>query len=91
MPNKIPKYCKTGNMCRKIRMSGTSHQIGKMKIQMADMCTHAGITCNSIKPEPSYQESLQPTTRLPEYWNNLGSSKNRTKAQEEESRRLIEG
>ena len=28
--------------------------------------------------------------KRPEYWNNLGSSKNRTKTQEEESRRLIE-
>ena len=65
--------------------------MGKMKTQMADMCTNAGITCYSIEPEHSYQESLQPTIRRPEYWNNLGSSKNRTKAQEEESRKLIEG
>ena len=65
--------------------------MGKMKLQMADMSTHAGITSNSIEPEPSYQESLQPTMRRPEYWNNLGLSKNRTKAQEEESRKIIEG
>ena len=37
--------------------------MSKMKIQMADICTHAGITCNSIEPEPSYQESLQPIIR----------------------------
>ena len=42
-------------------------QSGKMKIQMVDMCTHAGITCNSIEPESSYQKSLQPTIRRPEY------------------------
>ncbi|MEW8548403.1 MAG: ribonuclease H family protein, partial [Candidatus Thiodiazotropha sp.] len=63
---------------------------GKMKIQMADMCAYASITCSSIEPEPDYVDSLQPTVKRPEYWNNLGSSKNRTKQQEEESRRIIE-
>ena len=33
---------------------------------------------------------FSPTLKRPEYWNNLGSSKNRTKLQEEDSRRLIE-
>ena len=61
-----------------------------MSIQMADMCTYADIMCNTIEPEPDYVDSLQPTLKRPEYWNNLGSSKNRTKLQEEDSRRLIE-
>ena len=46
--------------------------------------------CSTIEPEPDYVDSLQPTLKCPEYWNNLGSSKNRTKIQEEDSRRLIE-
>ena len=64
--------------------------LGKMAIQMADMCSYADISCNCIEPEPDYVDSLQPTLKRPDYWNNLGSSKNRTKTQEEESRRLIE-
>ena len=63
---------------------------GRMAIQMADMCAQTDISCNCIEPEPDYVDSLQPTLKRPEYWNNLGSSKNRTKTQEEESRRLIE-
>ena len=58
--------------------------------KMADMCAHADISCRCIEPEPDYVDSLQPTLKRPDYWNNLGSSKNRTKTQEEESRRLIE-
>ena len=61
-----------------------------MAIQMADMCAHADISCRCIEPEPDYVDSLQPTLKRPDYWNNLGSSKNRTKTQEEESRCLIE-
>ena len=63
---------------------------GKMVIQMADTCAHTGMVVNSTEPEPDYVDSLQPTLRRPEYWNNLGSSKNRTKTQEEDSRRIIE-
>ena len=63
---------------------------GKMTIQMADMCAYTNMVCSSIEPEPDYVDSLQPTLKRPEYWNNLGSSKNRTKTQEEDSRRLIE-
>ena len=63
---------------------------GMMNIQMADMCAYADIVCSTIEPEPDYVDSLQPTLKRPEYWNNLGSSKNRTKIQEEDSRRLIE-
>ena len=61
-----------------------------MAIQMADTSANTGMVVNSIEPEPDYVDSLQPTLRRPEYWNNLGSSKNRTKTQEEDSRRIIE-
>ena len=63
---------------------------GKMTIQMADMCAYTNMMCSSIEPEPDYVDSLQPMLKRPEYLNNLGSSKNRTKTQEENSRRLIE-
>ena len=63
---------------------------GRMAIQMADMCAQTDISCNCLEPAPDYVDSLQPTLKRPEYWNKLGSSKNRTKTQEEESRRLIE-
>ena len=61
-----------------------------MTIQMADMCAYVDIVSSTIEPEQDYVDSLQPTLKHPEYWNNLGSSKNRTKVQEEDSRRLIE-
>ena len=38
----------------------------------------------------SYLEYLQPSLKKPEYWSNLGSSKNRTSAQEAESRNAVE-
>ena len=63
---------------------------GMMNIQMSDICAYADIVCSTIEPEPDYVDSLQPTLKRPEYWNNLGSSKNRTKIQEEDSRPLIE-
>ena len=57
---------------------------------MADMCAYGDTTCRTIEAEPDYVDSLQPTLKRPEYWNNLGCSKNRTKVQEEDSRRLTE-
>ncbi|MEW8544656.1 MAG: reverse transcriptase domain-containing protein [Candidatus Thiodiazotropha sp.] len=63
---------------------------GKMGIQFGDMCSNTEICCNNIEPEVNYQETLQPSRRKPDYWNNLGSSKNRTTVQEEESRKIIE-
>ena len=38
----------------------------------------------------NYLEYLQPSMRRPEYWSNLGYSKNRTSAQEVESRNVVE-
>ncbi|MEW8546772.1 MAG: reverse transcriptase family protein, partial [Candidatus Thiodiazotropha sp.] len=63
---------------------------GKMKVQMADMCSNTDLIINSIEPEANFQDTLQPAIKRPEYWNILGSSKNRTKLQEGESRKLIE-
>ena len=44
----------------------------------------------ALDPEMSYLEYLQPSLRRPEYWSNLGSSKNRTSAQQAESRNVVE-
>ena len=46
--------------------------------------------CYIIEPEPDYVDCLQPTLKRPDYWKNVGSSKNRTRAHEEDSRRLME-
>ena len=61
-----------------------------MEIQFGDICSNTGISCNNIEPEVNYKEKLQPSRQKPDYWNNLGSSKNRTILQEEESRKIIE-
>ena len=54
------------------------------------MCSNTGISCNNIEPEANYEETLQLSRRKPDNWNNLGSLKNRTSLQEEESRKIIE-
>ena len=51
---------------------------GKMNIQVADMSTNTEISLHSLGKEFNFLESLQPTKRSPEYWQNLGSSKTRT-------------
>ena len=61
-----------------------------MEIQFGDMCSNTGISCNNIEPEANYEETLQPSRRKPDYWNNLGSSKNRTSLQEEGNQKIIE-
>ena len=43
----------------------------------------------NIEPDFSFCKGLRPTLTKPEYWNCLGSSKRRTKEQEDESRTLI--
>ena len=62
---------------------------GKMNLQVADMITNTGISLHSLEKEFSYLDSLQPTKRPPEYWQNLGSSKSRSAEQEKLSRELI--
>ena len=63
---------------------------GKMFMQMNDMQANTGVTFHSLEPEPSFKECMQPTIQRPDYWNNLGSSKSRTAAQEEKAKELIE-
>ena len=58
--------------------------------QTNDMTSLTDISLKIIKPEPNYLECLQPSKRKPEYWSNLGLSKSRTKAQEQESRKVVE-
>ena len=58
--------------------------------QIIDMTSSTNLNLNAIEPEMSYLEYLQPSLRRPEYWTNLGSSKNRTSAQEAESRNVVE-
>ena len=64
--------------------------MGKMLQQITDMTSSTNLNLNAIEPEMSYLEYLQPSLRRPEYWSNLGSSKNRTSAQEAESRNVVE-
>ena len=64
--------------------------MGKMLQQITDMTSSTNLYLNTIEPEMSYLEYLQPSLRRPEYWSNLGSSKNRTSAQEAESRNVVE-
>ena len=63
---------------------------GKMLQQIMDMTSSTNLSLKSIEPEMNYLEYLQPSMRRPEYWSNLGSSKNRTRAQEVESRNVVE-
>lgn len=62
---------------------------GIMNILIADMKSNTGISLHSLEKEFSYLESLQPTKRKPEYWQNLGSSKSRTSEQEVLSREIV--
>ena len=54
------------------------------------MISNTNTQLHNLEKEFSLMESLQPSKRKPEYWNNLGSSKNRTKEQEVMSRGIIE-
>ena len=54
------------------------------------MISSTNLSLKGIEPEMNYLEYLQPFMRRPEYWSNLGPSKNRTSAQEVESRNVVE-
>ena len=55
----------------------------------ADMISNTGIALHSQEEEFTFTESLQPSKCKPEYWQNLESSKARTKTQEALSREII--
>ena len=55
-----------------------------------DMTPSTNLSLKSIQPEMNFFEYLQPSMRRPEYWSNLGSSKNRRSAQEVKSRNVVE-
>ena len=55
------------------------------------MTSETGTTTFNIEPEFSFEDSLQPSKRRPEYWDRLGSSKSRTEEQQNESRSIIQG
>ena len=57
---------------------------------MTDVITNTGLDVRVIEPEASHLQCLAPSIQRPEYWNNLGSSKSRSKAQEDEARTIIE-
>ena len=61
---------------------------GQMHVQLADMMSNTDIKLHNLEKE-NYMESLQPSKRMPEYWRNLGTSKNRTNEQESNSREII--
>ncbi|MEW8545279.1 MAG: reverse transcriptase domain-containing protein, partial [Candidatus Thiodiazotropha sp.] len=62
---------------------------GKMNLQVADMISNTGISLHCLEKEVTFTESLQPSKRKPEYWQNLGSSKARSKVQEAQSREIV--
>ena len=64
---------------------------GKLQLQLEDMSSETGITTFNIEPELSFEDSLQPSKKRPEYWDRLGSSKSRTEEQQNESRSIIQG
>ena len=64
---------------------------GKTNIRLADMSTNTDISLHSLEKEFNFLESLQPTMRSPEYWQNLGSSKTRTAEQKKLLREIIDG
>ena len=57
---------------------------GKIQIQLEDMSSETGTTTFNIEPEFSFEDSLQPSKRRPEYWDRLGSSKPRKEEQQNE-------
>ena len=61
----------------------------RMLIQLEDIKADKGIDTFNIEQDFSFQEGLYPTLTKPEYWSHLGSSKNRTNDQKDESRNLI--
>jgi len=62
--------------------------LGKMYQQAVDMKKTENIDIESIEPQYEFQGLIN-TVHRPDYWRNLGSSKTRTKHQEEEGRRII--
>ena len=56
--------------------------------QAEDMKTTENIDVNCIEPQYEYQ-GLVSTIHPPDYWRNLGSSKSRTKQEEEAGKRII--
>lgn len=48
-----------------------------METKFGDMCANTEISCNNIESKINYGETLQPSRWKPDYWNNLGSSRNR--------------
>ena len=61
----------------------------KMNVQVADMISNTGVSLHCLEKQFTFTESLQPSKHKPEYWQNLGSSKSRTKTQEVMSREII--
>ena len=68
---------------------GRFHHSEQMNLQVADMVLNTGISLHYLEKEFTFTESLQPSKSKPEYWQNLGSSKSRTKMQETLSREVI--
>ena len=72
-------------------MRGSYLHLLKSNYNLKDLSSETGTTTFSIEPEFSFEESLQPSKRRPEYWDRLGSSKSRTEEQQIESRSIIQG
>ena len=68
----------------------TLSPFGEMWIQISDMQSNTGVNFHNLEQQFSYMEGLQPSRRPLEYWKTLGSSKSRTKIQEQEARAVIQ-
>ncbi|XP_053381875.1 uncharacterized protein LOC128549318 [Mercenaria mercenaria] len=63
--------------------------LGKMFIQVNDMENNTSTNYHILEHQLTYLEYMQPTRRPPEYWSTLGSSKNRSALQIQESKEII--
>ncbi|KAH3833598.1 hypothetical protein DPMN_106910 [Dreissena polymorpha] len=58
--------------------------------QVCEMEALTEVHTKSIEPEFTYMEYLRPSRSRPTYWNNLGSSKSRSKVQEQQAKQVID-
>ena len=69
----------------------TETPMGKSMSQIVEMKTVTGIGVEFMEPEPDFaQNSFVRTREKPSYWSQLGSSKNRSKQQQEKGKAIIQ-
>ena len=86
---KIPVKSKVTEWKNKETIDRHISPLGLMIQQADEMKKEAGIDINNIEPEFEFN-GLQASKSPPDYWRNLGSSKKRTKEQEDIGKELIQ-